>query len=815
MKTENSLAQPFSIPQMFKYHPIAVLVVALSYILLAKISFLTTIDPGTVSPIFLPAGLALASILILGRKALIGIAIGSFYSNTFLNIGIPHHNEIHLLSCLSEGFFIAIGSVIASSTASTILNHLCKKGQLLNKGQNVLSLLILGPVIFCTITSLIGVTSLYLNGTISTELFWYTYKTWWFGDAIGIILITPLFLSWSLKDAFDRKNFKFFELTLHGLITILVCFGVFFQYNELKYIILPILFWSSYRFPIQITTLVIFIISLFAIITTTQGIGPFNEEHINDSILFLDLFLSTISICSLFLSGIISERKKAEDSIKTSENNLRKNQILLESTLESPKNFNIYSIGLNYEYLSFNSQHKLNMKKLYGVDIALGMELISYKINKTVLDKTVETLNKSFLGESTTIVRHLDIDNSYWESRTSPIISKTGEIIGATVISTDITEKIKAEDALKKSEEKYRNIFENIQDVIFQTDINGVFIELSPSVKEFCGYTAEELIGKPTHFLQPDDEKSDTMIKLVNELSHVNYYERVIKTKSGSLKHISLSAKMIFDNNGNKLHINAIARDITQRKENEKEIAFQNQKLQIQNKELEQFAHITSHDLQEPLITLKFFSELIKTEFPKEIDENIHQYLDFILESSDRMQKLVKGLLDYSRIGNQIELQEINCNEIVNDAINSLSNTIRETNCKIITGNLPELEGYSVELIELFQQLISNAIKFRKKKTPLTIKISAKPIDNYWLFTVQDNGIGIDEQDKEKAFVIFKRFNNREDYPGIGIGLAICKKIIALHGGNIWIESKLGKGSSILFTIPIKKREQKENFSKN
>ena len=209
---------------------------------------------------------------------------------------------------------------------------------------------------------------------------------------------------------------------------------------------------------------------------------------------------------------------------------------------------------------------------------------------------------------------------------------------------------------MKKSEEKYRNIFENIQDVIFQTDPNGIFLNISPSIKDITGYTPEELIGKPTNVLQTDEEKPDAVIKLIQEKFILKNFEKLIKTKSGEIICISLNAKMIFDKNGIPHHIDAIAQDITQRKKDEKEIANQNQKLQIQNKELEQFAYITSHDLQEPLITLKCFSELIKADFPKDANENINQYLDFILESSDRMQKLVKGLLDYSRIGSQIEI---------------------------------------------------------------------------------------------------------------------------------------------------------------
>jgi light-regulated signal transduction histidine kinase (bacteriophytochrome) len=202
------------------------------------------------------------------------------------------------------------------------------------------------------------------------------------------------------------------------------------------------------------------------------------------------------------------------------------------------------------------------------------------------------------------------------------------------------------------------------------------------------------------------------------------------------------------------------------------------------------------------LLTLKCFSELIKADFPKDANENINQYLDFILESSDRMQKLVKGLLDYSRIGSQIEITKVDCNEIVNDAISTLSNSIQKTETQITIGELPKVEGHSIELIQLFQNLIENAIKFRKNETPLTISITAKQIEDNWQFAVEDNGIGIEKQNKEKIFIIFKRLNNRDEYTGIGIGLAICKKIVALHRGTIWIESTFGQGTIVYFTIP-------------
>ena len=807
MKSDNSLPHLYSKPSLLRSTPIAIFVVAVLYILLAKTSFLITIDPGNVSPIFFASGFAVGAVFILGQKALIGVWIGSFYSNVFLNTDIESLNHAYFLTRLPIGFFISIGVVIATITGTLIITRLCNKEYPLNSGKNVLILLILGPIVYSTITSLIGVISMTIYSKVSIEQFWYTYKTWWLGDAIGIILITPLMLSWSSKDSFNKKHITLFESSLYVLITILLCFAVFFQYHYFKYLILPALFWSVYRFGIRTTTVLIVIISLFSIISTSQGIGPFNEESLNDSILFLDFFLSVITICSLFLAGIITEREQAEDSIKVGEKNLANNQILLESTLESPKDVGIHSLGLNYEYLSFNSLHKHNMKIINGVDIKLGMKLQECVKNKVELEQSLTILDKVFLGESISTIGYFEANHSFWEFRTSPIINQHNEIIGATVISTDITEIKKAQEALKKSEEKYRNIFENIQDVIFQTSPDGIFLNISPSIKIITGYTPEELIGKNTTVLQTDEEEADAVIKLVNEQSILKNFEKLIKTKSGKTICVNLNAKMIFDKNGNPDHIDAIAQDISQRKENEKKIASQNKKLKNQNKELEQLVHITSHDLQEPLISLKSFSELLRTDIPKDANETINQYIDFILESSDRMQQLVKGLMDYSRIGNQLKAKKTESKEIVNNAILTLSDRIEKTNAQIVVGDLPTIHGDFEELTQLFQHLISNAIKFRKKDSPLLINVLAKKNKTNWEFTIEDNGIGIEEQNKEKLFVIFKRLNNREDYAGVGIGLAICKKIVDLHGGSIWIESIFGEGSAVHFTLPIIKEK--------
>jgi len=801
MKPHNSLPSFYSDFPILKSTPAVVLLIALLYILLSKISSLLSINYIAISPIFPAAGLALASVLILGNRALLGIFIGAFLSNIFNNLYILEQENHNIIKLALASVFIGIGSVISAIVSKYIVNRTSNEKHPLHTGKNVLSLLILGCFSFATILALIGTISITLAGFNSSN-FWYTFKTWWLGDAIGIILITPFILSWCSKNEINKNPVKPLELALFVLVTMLLCSIIFFKYYDLKYIIIPSLFWSAYRFGMRISTLVIIIISSFAIITTAMGIGPFQSGSINNSILSLDLFLSVISICSLFMSSILTERQRADDLNQISKDKLQKNQTILESILESPKDVSIYSLNKKYQYLNFNNLHKVNMKEMNNIDLAVGMSLHECLISKKELQDAISVLDKVFLGESITTIKRFESNGSDWELRLNPIVNENEKIIGATVFSTNITEKLKTEKALKKSEKKYRDIFTNSHDVIFQMDLNGNYINVSPSVEKFTEYTPEELIGQHRSILEFDVNDEDLVNYMTNVKAGLINYERKIKTKSGLTKIVSLNAKLIYDKNGVPNHIDAIAQDITERKENEQKIALQNQKLQIQNKELEQFVYVASHDLHEPILTLKYFTDLLKSNDFDEQNPDIKQYLNFIYESSDRMQKLVKGLLDYSRIGKQVTISKENCKEIVDEAISSLSDSITKANAKITIGELPFVNGYSVELIELFKHILTNSIEFRKKDTPLEIKITAKEGDHKWQFAIEDNGIGIEEHNIEKIFIIFKRLNNREEYSGIGISLAICKKIVALHGGEIWAESSFGNGTTIYFTIP-------------
>ena len=239
-----------------------------------------------------------------------------------------------------------------------------------------------------------------------------------------------------------------------------------------------------------------------------------------------------------------------------------------------------------------------------------------------------------------------------------------------------------------------------------------------------------------------------------------------------------------------------------------KELLFQNEEkekraveLIIANKELEQLAYIASHDLQEPLRTISNYMQVFEEDYLERLDDNARQYIRAVSSATRRMSLLVKGLLDFSRLGHNKQLVHVDCNKLINHVIADLQTVIQDSHATIDVAEMPELNGYETEIGQLFQNLITNAIKFQHKDVQPAIRIRSEKVGEKWQFSVSDNGIGIAPAHFQRIFDIFQRLHIDTEYQGNGIGLANCKKIVELHQGRIWVESTVGKGTTFKFTI--------------
>ena len=281
-----------------------------------------------------------------------------------------------------------------------------------------------------------------------------------------------------------------------------------------------------------------------------------------------------------------------------------------------------------------------------------------------------------------------------------------------------------------------------------------------------------------------------------------------VNREDGSVFSVEVSCSNVTDKAGNIIGRMAFFADVTERKRIRKKLMTTLVELKRSNTDLQQFAYVASHDLQEPLRMVASYTQLLEKRYKDKLDKDAKEFIQFAVDGALRMQTLINDLLSYSLVGARRKtVKPTDCHSVLDQVIANLSVTIEQNNVIITNDDLPTVMADASQMHELFKNLVSNAIKFRSEHAP-RIHISAKQDRNKWLFSVQDNGFGIDPQYKDKIFLIFQRLHSKEEYPGTGIGLAICKRIVERHGGKIWVDSNVGKGSTFYFTLPLKREEK-------
>jgi PAS domain S-box-containing protein len=397
-------------------------------------------------------------------------------------------------------------------------------------------------------------------------------------------------------------------------------------------------------------------------------------------------------------------------------------------------------------------------------------------------------------------------------TRKAKIFSKDEIGILANNFNAMADELQKSIQDMEHAQQKFRSLLESAPDAMVIVDRDNVIQLVNKQCENIFGYTKEELLKQKASILLWDSYRNNEPSRFFAELQKekTDAIELICRRKNGDNFPVEISLRPIETEEG--LLLSLAIRDISEKKQMENEIrevnitlekkvTLRTSELQSKNRELEQFAYVASHDLQEPLRTTSSFLALLRKQYYGQLDAKADKYIDYITQASDRMKTLIMDLLDYSRLGREKQLVQLDCNVVMSEIIEDLENVIRENNAAIEVDPLPIVNAYPTEIKLLFQNLISNSIKFRKEGISPVIKISAIQRNGSWQFAVTDNGIGIEKQYHEKIFIIFQRLHNRSEYDGSGIGLAHCKKIVEMHRGHIWVDSEPGQGSTFHFTI--------------
>ncbi len=821
-----------------------IVALAVIYVAGARLGLMLDAVAGFATLVWPPSGLALAALLVFGYRLWPGVAIGAFVANVWM--GAPP--------------WVALGIAAGNSLEPLLGAYALRKiegfSNSLDRVRDVLGLIAIAALVSTTISATVGALSLLSGGIVSVPQLAETWRAWWVGDMMGVLVVAPVLLTWSTRPRQPRQPRRWVEVVGLGMSVgaagAIVFSDITATFGQ-AYLFFPLLVWAALRFGQRGTTSTTFVISVITITGTALGNGPFVRPQLHLSLFALQLFMAVTASTFMILGASSSERRRAVEDLEVVQQGLE-NMVVERTAALTSMNTELHRRGAQLaeaqEITHIGSwEWDLATDVLRWTDEMYRICGLSPGELEPSLRDFLERVHPEDRAAVDEVVRQSVTDAKPFEldhrvvrpdgtvrvlhARGRVFTDKTAKPYRLAGTSQDVTEQRAAEEALQKAHDELERrvqqrtvelrkltqerlllaaIVDSSEDAILSKDLDGTIVSWNEGAERLYGYSAEEAIGRNVNIIAPADRQNETMdlVAEIRQGKHVAHHETIRRRKDGTGIHVSLSLSAIRDAAGNIIGASAIARDITGRKQAEEERSHLLLELEDAVRARDALISIASHELRTPLGALQLQVHLLMRTLSRASAEQYPELtlpkLGSIDRQVSRLARLIDNLLDVSRITAgrlQLELEEIDLSAVLREIVARFEEELRRARCDVVlNADAPVVGSWDrIRLEQIMTNLLSNAIKYGEGK-PVEIATSAD--DAMGRVIVRDYGIGIAPKDQARIFERFERVVSGRQAGGFGLGLWIVRQIVEAMGGSIGVTSELGAGSTFVVELPRK-----------
>jgi len=797
-----------------------------------------------------PTGLALAVLLLKGRDLWPGVFLGAFLIN------------ISTQGTMWTSLGIALGNTLEAYSGAWLVSRYAGGDRAFDRIPNVFGLAFLAGIMSTALSAAFGVTSLCLGGLASWNQYSAIWITWWLGDMVSVLSIAPLIMLW-MRRPLERPKLSQIPEAIALLVAVFLVGRIAFlgknpfggANQPLEYLAVLPLLWAAFRFGARGAITTAIVMSGIALYGTRNGMGPFAVLHPNEALLMLQAFMGTITVTSLVLAIIISDRRRAEQRLQVQD---AVSRVLAEATTIEDATPGIFQalceiggweMGAIWEVdRTANSLRCLevwNVPSLAASDFekvtrefrfsrGLGLPGRVWASGEPAwISDVAEDANFSraaaaaLSGLKAAVCfpiklgdEILGIIECFSRHIRGPDENFTEMLVGIGRQLGQFIERKRADEARTR----LAAIVESSADAIISITLDGTISTWNPGAERMFGFNSEEVIGKPISTLIPPDHADDepALVQRIKTGERVEHYQTVRITKNGTRIDVSLSVSPLRAPGGKVIGASKIARDITEDKRTEralsetremlrqhaetleKRVRERTSELQETIRSLDSFCYSIAHDLRAPLRAMSGFGTELMEQYGSRLDASGKEYLSRIRTAASRMDRLICDLLELGRVGTiDVPTEPLTLHEIIAKALAPLEKELQTKRADVqVKEPLLRVRGSAVMLEQVLANLLGNAVKFVPPKSKPHIEVWSEAHGPMVRLCVQDNGIGMKPEHLKKLFQPFTRLVNGADYPGTGIGLAIVRKGVERMGGRAGVDSQPGKGSCFWIELP-------------